>query len=71
MKASDYSYPVGSSDWNDGLTNRDYIAIQAMNGLLSSEGEEGGYYSATEGRRSLLARTSYALADAMIEESNK
>lgn len=44
--------------FDEGMCLRDYIAIQAMNGILSNEDSPGMYG---------LIRRSYEIADAMIE----
>jgi hypothetical protein len=51
-----------------GLTVRDYIAIQAMNGLLSDQ-REGSAWSCWDDHE--IARYSYRLADAMIAKSEE
>jgi len=55
------TYKVFPSGHNMGLTVRDHIAIEAMNGLLC-RGLVGTM---------LTTETAYQYADAMIEESNK
>lgn len=50
---------------NDGITARDYIAIKAMQGLLSS-GDSNTVPDMWD-----IARMAYRAADAMIEESNQ
>ena len=63
MKAKDQVYPIDSCDIS-GLTVRDHIAIQAMNGLLAGD-------TAQECLENSIAVLAYKQADAMIEESNK
>jgi len=57
-----YSYSEG---W--GLTVRDYIAIEAMNGFCMNSGRNGFISNKPE----IIAEAAYKLADAMIVESNK
>jgi len=75
MKANDLINPKWIEDeqsgckWlNEGLTVRDHIAIQAMQGIIS-------IYDARDLQNQKdpewIAMQSYRLADAMITESNK
>lgn len=63
MKATDQAFPGDNESWgpSGGLSIRDYIAIQAMMGLLSRE--RIPFFNVVE--------ESYRTADAMILESNK
>ena len=54
-----------------GLSKREYTAIEAMKGMLSTESETEGYYSMDEKSRAILVKKSYAIADSMIAESEK
>lgn len=71
MKATDYAYPVHAENHagylHFGLNARDYIAIQAMTGLLAG-------ISASHGSRPMpsyesIATDCYKMADAMIKRS--
>lgn len=70
MKSSDSVFPIESVDEGShgrkcgkfGITIRDYIAIKAMQALITNYGNDG-YES--------LAIYSYRTADAMIKESEK
>jgi len=66
MKADDQVFPIPYSIGVAvvGLSTRDHIAIEAMNGMLSGE----SYRDVTKVDLSVWA---YQIADAMIEESNK
>ena len=66
MKADDQAFP--NAQFCGGLTVRDHIAIEAMNGELASQGFETTW---NESHAKNLCRRCYAFADAMIEESNK
>lgn len=57
MKAYETAFPVNNA--NVGITTRDYIAIMAMQSLIS----EARSFDA-------IAFIAYRIADAMIEESN-
>ena len=78
MKADNPVHPVtykdtpqaGASLTCIGLTVRDHTAIEAMNGMVSSESDEDGYYNTEKGIQALVSRA-YKIADAMILESNK
>lgn len=48
----------------DGMTLRDYFAAKALQGLLSCQSEETGFYQAKN-----AAQEAYAMADAMLEAS--
>ena len=48
-----------------GMSLRDYIAVQALNGSLASGGYETGIYF------SILAERSYGFADAMLKAREK
>ena len=58
--------------WNDavsvqtGMTLRDYFAAKALQGLLSCQSEETGFYQAKN-----AAQEAYAMADAMLAERAK
>lgn len=45
-----------------GMTLRDYFAAKALQGLLSCQSEETGFYQAKN-----AAQEAYAMADAMLE----
>lgn len=71
MKATDYAYPVHAENragyLHFGLEARDYIAIQAMTGLLSG-------IASTHDTRPMppyasIAKDCYNMADAMIKQS--
>jgi len=70
MKADDQVFPIpyGTGVAVVGLSTRDHIAIEAMNGELASQGFETTW---NESHAKKLCRRCYAFADAMIEESNK
>jgi hypothetical protein len=58
---SDYAFPKGyDTPYTEyrGMTLRDYIAIQAMNGYVSAQ---------TEGSYAEVASWSYEFADAMLK----
>lgn len=46
----------------DGMTLRDYFAAKALQGLLSCQSEETGFYQPKH-----AAHEAYAMADAMLE----
>mgnify|MGYP000923095365 CR=1 FL=1 len=63
------AFPKAGLDvWNDavsvqtGMTLRDYFAAKALQGLLSCQSEETGFYQAKN-----AAQEAYAMADAMLE----
>lgn len=68
MKATDYAYPIHAENHagylHFGITVRDYIAIQAMTGLLSNP--DHALIS-----EECMAIMSYKMADAMIKRSEK
>lgn len=68
MKETDYVYPVHSENragyLHFGLEARDYIAIQAMAGLLAGTAASRGPMSCKK-----IAEDSYKMADAMIKQS--
>jgi len=70
MKADDYVLPSARNFYQLGLTVRDHIAIEAMNGMGSLDLEDDGYYNTVKGIQALVSRA-YKIADAMILESNK
>lgn len=49
-----------------GMTLRDYFAAKAMQGWLSSYGPDDKHPATVSGDASLLAKRSYAMADAML-----
>ena len=51
----------------DGMTLRDYFAAKAMQGFLESFATTGIYTPSTDG----LAKSSYAVADAMLKARDK
>ena len=55
------------SDSEPGLTVRDYIAIEAMKGILSNAGSKLNLLN----DRHEIAAASYLIANALIAESNK
>lgn len=62
MKSEDRVFPqVTKGDKNAGITVRDYIAIQAMRGIIAKRG-------VTEDRDDTV-KLAYDLADEMIQES--
>lgn len=68
MKATDSIFPIESTT-TSGITARDYIAIQAMAGLLAG-------ISATHGLAPMpsyesIAKDCYKMADAMIKRSEE
>ena len=66
MKATDNVYPIHAENragWlHFGLTTRDYIAIQAMTGLLANPN-----HALTSEEN--IAKIAYKMADAMIKQS--
>jgi len=73
MKADDtvFSRSVGSSS-PLGLLTRDYIAIQAMHGIISTYSHASSLgYPQDDKELAGIARVAYVQADAMIKESNK
>ena len=69
MEENDSAFPHETYKYHDGLTVRDYIAIQAMQGLLAACSEY--YCKTTMPNFKIVARHSYEIADAMIKESNR
>ena len=68
MKANDSAFPADSklSESHNGLTKRDFIAIQAMKGLVAHSGSMGSV-----GSPSTIAERAYEIADCLIIESNR
>lgn len=70
MKATDYAFPL--EGYSQGLSVRDFIAIKAMQGMLS--GNDSGTDVV---RRTIdewtkhISKTAYLYADALIAESEK
>lgn len=68
MKETDYVYPIHAENragWlHLGITARDYIAIQAMQGLLANS-----YPSCADMTVEQVAEMAYKTADAMIKQS--
>ena len=66
MKKTDHVYPIHAENHAGylqfGITARDYIAIQAMTGLLANPGMVDRSFDDA-------ARVAYRMADAMIEQS--
>jgi hypothetical protein len=60
--ASKFAFP-GSSDMSNGMTQRDYFAATALNGMLSHPGTK---LEDNSGIRALAA-FAYDIADAMLE----
>lgn len=71
MKATDYTYPIHAENCagylHFGITVRDYIAIQAMTGLLAGISASRG--PAPMPSCEAIATDCYKMADAMIERS--
>jgi len=70
-KTGGQAFPVwelndqGKAEMTDfGMTLRDYFAAKALQGLLSCQSEETGFYQAKN-----AAQEAYAMADAMLEAS--
>ncbi|WP_343638963.1 hypothetical protein [Roseateles sp.] len=51
------------SDWDKGLSLRDYFAAQALAGIEASQGNSGHFVSTAE----KVALRAYELADAMLK----
>lgn len=58
--------PSGDLYWSDGMLLRDWLAGQAVNGMLASEGNGGGAY-----KPDWAAERAYQIADAMLAERAK
>lgn len=70
MKATDSIFPIESlTTRTDGITARDYIAIQAMTGLLA--GISASHSLAPMPSRESIAKDCYKMADAMIKRSEE
>ena len=63
MKANDYMIPHERLTSHNGITIRDYIAIEAMQALIN---EYHKNYLLND-----MPKCAYAIADAMIKESEK
>ena len=59
-------YAEEGKAYEEGLTNRDYIAIKAMQAILSHPGREPD-----DSSREGVAQLSYEFADALINQSHK
>ena len=65
MKATDKVFPLIGEDIHEfGLDARDYIAVQAMTGMLANR-------KLTDCSFSKMAEFAYRQADAMLKESEK
>lgn len=63
MKATDKAFPIKTEFSTEfGLEVRDYIAIQAMTGLLANP-------ECTSASEERIVKLSYRMADAMIKQS--
>lgn len=67
MKATDSVFPTEQLTITDGLKARDYIAIQAMSGLLA--GISASHSSRPMPSYEAIAKDCYNMADAMIKQS--
>jgi hypothetical protein len=71
MKETDYVYPVHSENragyLHFGLEARDYIAIQAMTGLLA--GISASHGTVPMPSYESIAKDSYKMADEMLKQS--
>ena len=65
-------FPIiaGQQVYGDGLSIRDYTAIMAMQGDLSTQSDDYGFYVGPEDY-SRLAEKSYKIAGAMMKEGSK
>ncbi|MCH6573729.1 MAG: hypothetical protein IH795_00785 [Bacteroidetes bacterium] len=61
------AFPVGNADECFGMSLRDYFAAKAMQGELSSQSQELGYYPNDKEHMELLAYKSYKAADSMLK----
>lgn len=74
MKSEDRVFPqVTKGDKNAGITVRDYIAIQAMQGIITNDHLLSALVATADSglrvRESLVATLAYTFAEKMIEES--
>lgn len=63
--ARPYSYcesAAANEHAQEGMSLRDYFAAKALQGLLSCQSYENGFYQAKQ-----VAQEAYAMADAMLE----
>ena len=67
MKETDYVYPVQIENVHYGLSARDYIAIQAMTGLLAGISASRGPIPMPSYES--IATDCYKMADAMLKQS--
>ncbi len=68
-----YAFACSASQGNlpqSGMTLRDYFAAQAMTGLLFAA-QSAGWSAPNKYQNEMLAKNSYATADAMLEERSK
>lgn len=65
-KASAFPQSYISNDNDRGISTRDYIAIEAMKGMLANPVLSNNPHGVVES-----AERAYVLADALIAESNK
>lgn len=63
MKAYEPTFPTTHETKREGINLRDYIAVQAMTGLLASHAHDAAIDPVW------IARKAYAISDAMREES--
>lgn len=78
MEGGDLAFPFEEKDngevmaVHEGLSKRDYIAIQAMNGLTSRcEPRDLINSSSSSLFKAEIAKACYEIADAMIEQSQQ
>lgn len=67
MKATNSAFPTELTTTDDGVSVRDYIAIQAMTGLLA--GISASHSSRPMPSYEAIAEDCYKMADAMIKQS--
>lgn len=67
------AFPLShETDFNQGMTLRDYFAAKAMQGLISNPAQYDNYLVNDWGiHEQRLSDMSYSIADAMLAERNK
>ncbi len=63
MRTSDNAFPVPPQAYHSGMTLRDYFAAKALAAMI--------YQGAISYDATFLAKGSYAIADAMLQERKK
>ena len=70
------AFPIKNPQWlNDGMTKRDYFAAKAITSVVLfdaiANSESKNFKYTTGDSSALLAKTCYAIADAMLKERDE